>query len=75
MTASKWVAIAEYGAAYQADIAEGLLREAGIPVLIQGPEIGIFGPGFAGPTSRGVTLLVPADALDAALELLADLDA
>lgn len=69
----KWIPIAEFGAAYQADLAEVILREAGIPVLVKGPEIGIFGPGFAGPTSRGVTLLVPATFEDEARELLEDL--
>ncbi len=68
----RWIPIAEFGAGYQADLAEGILRGAGIPVLVHGPEIGIFGPGFAGPTSRGVTLLVPAERAEEARELLTD---
>lgn len=47
----------EYG--YQADFAEATLREAGIPVLVKGREAGIWGPGFAGPTSQGLSLWVP----------------
>lgn len=66
----RWIPIAEFGTTYEAEIAEGILRDAGIPVLVRGPEIGIFGPGFAGPTSRGVTLLVPAEMLDQARELI-----
>lgn len=69
----RWVAVAEFGAAYQADLVEGILRDAGIPVLVKGPEIGIFGPGFAGATSRGVTIFVPASFHEEALELLDDL--
>ena len=34
------------------------LEAAGIPVLVKGEEAGIWGPGFAGPTSQGITLLV-----------------
>lgn len=66
----RWIPLAEYSTSYEAEFAAEILRDAGIPVLLSGPEIGIFGPGFAGPTSRGVTLLVPADALDDARELL-----
>lgn len=66
----RWIPVAEYGAGYEADLAESILRDAGIPVLVRGPEIGIFGPGFAGPTSRGVTILVPAEMLQQARELL-----
>lgn len=66
----RWIPIAEFGASYEADFAAGILRDAGIPVLVRGPEIGIFGPGFAGPTSRGVTLLIPAEMLEQARELL-----
>jgi hypothetical protein len=68
----RWVPVAEFGAGYEADIVEGLLRGAGIPVLVHGPEIGIFGPGFAGPTSRGVTLLVPAEQVERARSIIAD---
>jgi len=66
----RWIPLAEYGTSYEAELAAGILRNAGIPVLLRGPEVGIFGPGFAGATSRGVTLLVPADALDLARDLL-----
>jgi hypothetical protein len=71
---SRWVPVADFGTGYEADLAEGILRSAGIPVLVRGPEIGIFGPGFAGPTPRGVTILVPAEYHEEARDLLADLE-
>jgi hypothetical protein len=69
---SRWVPIAEFGAGFEAEIAEATLRGAGIPVLVRGPEIGIFGPGFAGPTSRGVTLLVPMEMAQTARDILTE---
>ena len=67
-----WVALRNYPAQYEADLAIGVLKNAGIPVMIRGPLTGAFGPAFAGPTVQGVTILVPADCLDEANELLAD---
>lgn len=69
-TEPTWVPLADFAAGYEADLAATLLRSAGIPVLVRGPEIGIFGPGFAGATTRGVTLLVPAECVEEAREVL-----
>ena len=66
----EWEAVAEYGARYEVEIPAQTLENAGIPVLVHGIESGIWGPGFAGPTSRGITLLVPAERADEARELL-----
>lgn len=63
---TEWRRVAEFGAGYEADAAEAVLGAYDIPVLREGPEVGIFGPGFAGPTARGVALLVPADRYDEA---------
>jgi hypothetical protein len=67
----EWRQLAEFGGGVDADVAEAVLRAHGIPVIRRGPEVGIFGPGFTGPTAHGVSLLVPADRLaeaQAALE-------
>jgi hypothetical protein len=37
--------------------------------------VGIFGPGFQGPTARGVDVFVASNQLGEARELLAELDA
>ena len=66
-----WVAFAEYGAVYEAEIAAGRLDSAGILSRIdRGGAVGIFGPGHAGASVRGVTLYVPADSISAAREAL-----
>lgn len=65
-----WEAIASYSATYETEIPVQQLEAHGIPVLVKGSEAGIWGPGFAGPTSRGLTLMVPADRAGEARELL-----
>jgi hypothetical protein len=71
MTSSTtWQCIANFGAGYEADLAEAVLRAHEIPVLRKGPEVGIFGHGFAGITANGVQLFVPAEDVDQALALL-----
>jgi hypothetical protein len=67
---SDWKRAKEYGALFEAELAQQLLEQSGIPVLLKGPITGAFGPGFSGPTSQGVTLMVPADDHDRALEIL-----
>lgn len=68
---SKLTVLQRYSARYEADLHVSLLEQAGIPVVVRGPEIGIFGPGFAGSTASGVVLLVPEDRLGDALDVLA----
>ena len=65
-----WARVAEFGAPPEADLAAGRLESAGIPVLVRGPETGIFGPGFAGTSPLGVSLYVPTDRLEDARQLL-----
>jgi hypothetical protein len=64
------VHLKEYFGLGEADLDIGLLEGAGIPVLVKGPPTGIFGPGFAGPTADGVTVLVPEECLTAARQVL-----
>lgn len=66
-----WVKIANYSAGYEADLAIAVLDAAGIPAMRRGNDIvGLFGPGFEGPTARGVDVFVPAAAVDDAREVL-----
>jgi hypothetical protein len=69
---SEWAVVREYAAAPVAELHRQILERAGIPVMLRGPIAGVFGPGFAGPTAQGVTLLVPADRHDDAVELLSE---
>jgi hypothetical protein len=72
MSDTDWVVFRNYSAQYEADLAIGVLTEAGIPVMTRGPITGAFGPAFAGPTVEGVTVLVPAEYVEEARDLLAE---
>ncbi|HSM05176.1 MAG TPA: hypothetical protein VK858_11135 [Longimicrobiales bacterium] len=67
---ARWITVATFAARYLAEIPIQTLEGAGIPVLVKGEEPGIWGPGFAGPTSQGVALMVPGGAREEALEIL-----
>ncbi len=66
----RWTTVATFAARYLAEIPIQTLEGAGIPVLVKGEEPGIWGPAFAGPTSQGVSILVPGPAREEALEIL-----
>jgi hypothetical protein len=68
-----WTKLINCASALEAEILVERLHAAGIDATVRGNDIvGIFGPGFQGVTARGVDVLVPASALDAAMEFLAD---
>jgi hypothetical protein len=69
-TTNDWVKLSEYGTRLEADIYVELLEAAEIPVVVRGPETGIFGPGFASPTLSRIVLLVPRSQLESALEVI-----
>ena len=70
-----WVPVARYAAGYEADIAIARLDAAGIVAVRQGNDtIGLFGPGFEGPTARGVDVLVPSENAEQAREILSETD-
>jgi Putative prokaryotic signal transducing protein len=70
---TEWRVLATFASGLEADIAIARLEEAEIPALRDSHDgAGIFGFGFQGATSRGVTVRVPAAALDDALALLDD---
>jgi len=71
MTTNHWVPVASYAAPFEADLAVARLEAEGILAVTRGNDIsGIFGLGFGGSTARGVIVLVPSDAVDAAREIL-----
>jgi hypothetical protein len=67
-----WALLANYDFGYEADFAESAIAAAGIPVVVKGREAGIWGPGFAGPSSQGLSLWVPKALLNEAREILDD---
>jgi hypothetical protein len=75
MSQNSWVSVATFEVGLEADIAVARLEAAGILAVARGNDIvGIFGPGFQGATGRGVEVLVPTDAVDAARDILTDVD-
>ena len=70
MNQAEWTLLATYEFGYQVDLAEATLSEAGIPVLVKGREAGIWGPGFVGAPSQGLTLWVPSDRLEEAEDVM-----
>ncbi len=69
----RWTKAAIFAAATEAELARQQLEAEGIPVAIVNDRTGIFGPGFAGASALGVTVLVPKESLREARELIADL--
>ena len=66
-----WVPVAVFAAGFEADLALAQLESAGIlAVRRDNDTVGIFGPGFQGPTARGVAVLVPSDAVAEAKGIL-----
>ena len=60
-----WRVLATFASGLEADIAIARLEDAEIPALRDSHDAaGIFGSAFQGATSRGVTVRVPAAALD-----------
>ena len=69
--ATEWSRVATYNALYEAEIAAGRLDSADIAHRIdQQGAVGLFGPGHAGQSVRGVALLVAKEDLEAARQAL-----
>ncbi|AMW06092.1 putative signal transducing protein [Gemmatimonas phototrophica] len=68
-----WTSLVTLASGFEADITIALLEAHDIPAERDGNDtVGIFGPGFQGATSRGVTILVPAKRLAEAQAILAE---
>lgn len=67
----RFVLLTTCASGFEADQARVLLEDEGIPVLIKGPQVGIFGAGFQGALQGGVELHVPSPELARARSLLA----
>ena len=66
-----WVVAATFASGFEADVAVARLERDGITAVRRGNDIvGLFGPGFEGPSAKGVSVLVPSDELDEARKVL-----
>ena len=67
MPTNVWSELATYSSGFEADLVIGQLESSGIPAIRDNHDtVGIFGPGFQGATSQGVTVRVPSSLLDKA---------
>lgn len=67
-----WVAVANFGIGWEADLAVARLDAAGIPARAIGNDlVGIFGPGYQGASVRGFDVQVPAPFVVHAKDVLA----
>ena len=64
-----WLVLAQFGARWEADLLVEALRAAKIPVLVEGGDTAIFGPGFGGGFSSNVVVKVPTEFQDYAVEI------
>jgi hypothetical protein len=70
----QWARLTMVYSGLAVDTIRATLELEGIPVLVRGYQVGMFGSGFQGPISEGAEILVPESALDAARELVPELD-
>jgi hypothetical protein len=66
----RFVPLANFPTAFEADMARERLEADGIAVLVKGQQVGLFGAGFQGLTVGGVELHVPSPDVDRARRLL-----
>jgi len=67
-----FVPVANFANGFDADLARETLEAEGIPVLLKGPQVGIFGGAFQGTVLGGVVLHVPSPELERAKALLGE---
>jgi hypothetical protein len=66
----KWAKLTTVYSGLDADTIRAMMEDEGIPVLVRGYQVGMWGSAFQGPISEGADILVPESALDRARELL-----
>jgi hypothetical protein len=67
---NQWVVVSEYACLVEAQLDIGILENNDIPCRVEGPPVGVFGPGYSGATAAGVRIMVPFDRAEEATELL-----
>jgi hypothetical protein len=70
----QWVRLTTVYSGLAVDTVRATLELEGIPVLVRGYQVGMFGSGFQGPISEGAEILVPESALETARELVLEPD-
>jgi hypothetical protein len=70
----QWARLTTVYSGLAVDTIRATLELEGIPVLVRGYQVGMFGSGFQGPITEGAEILVPESALDTARELVLEPD-
>lgn len=68
----KWALLTTVYTGLDADTLRASLEAEGIPTLVRGYQVGMWGSGFQGPINEGADVLVPESALERAREFLPD---
>lgn len=66
----QWAVLTTVYSGLEADTTRATLELEGIPVLVKGFGVGMFGLAFQGPILDGAQVLVPESALERARELI-----
>ena len=66
----QWAHLTKVFSGLDADTVKATLELEGIPALVRGFGVGIFGGAFQGPVTDGIEILVPESALERARELI-----
>ncbi|HTE46850.1 MAG TPA: DUF2007 domain-containing protein [Gemmatimonadaceae bacterium] len=70
----QWSLLTTVYTGLEADTMRATLETEGIPVLVRGYQVGMWGSGFQGRINEGAKILVPESALERARDLLPELD-
>ena len=68
----RWALLRTVYSGLDADTIRATLELEGIPVLVRGYQVGMWGSAFQGPMTEGADVLVPESALERARELIPD---
>ena len=70
----QWALLTTVYSGLEVDTIRATLELEGIPALVRGYQVGMFGGGFQGPITEGAEILVPESALSRARELVPEPD-
>jgi len=70
----QWALLTTVYSGLEVDTIRATLELEGIPALVRGYQVGMFGGGFQGPITEGAEILVPESALSRARELFPEPD-
>ena len=70
----QWALLMTVYSGLEVDTIRATLELEGIPALVRGYQVGMFGGGFQGPITEGAEILVPESAFSRARDLFPEPD-